>query len=36
MNDNLLALNMGYAFSLAVNLQHVLEHYALMVPYVVY
>ncbi|MGO4569270.1 hypothetical protein AB4Z52_30540 [Rhizobium sp. 2YAF20] len=36
MNENLLAFYMGYAFSHAVNTQHLLAPNELMVPYVVY
>lgn len=36
MNENLLACYMGYAFSHAVNVQHVLSPGELTVPYVVY
>lgn len=36
MNENLLALYLGYAFSHAVNVQHKLTAKELMVPFVIY
>jgi len=36
MNENLLACYMGYAFSHAINVQHLLSPGELTVPYVVY
>ncbi|MFZ6721410.1 hypothetical protein ACO0LK_14745 [Undibacterium sp. Ji49W] len=36
MNEDILAFYMGYAFSHAIHTQHLLEHNALMVPFVVY